>query len=430
MKGFAIMPVVALQNLGCSKNQVDGERMLACLIASGFTATQDFSKAEIIIVNTCAFIQEATREAIHEILEMALHKSSGTCKTLAVAGCFSERFSKEARKNFPEVDVWLGVHDWPLVLKRVFNTSASPSFKRTLSPPVATQYLKIAEGCSHRCSFCAIPSIRGTFSSRPVDDIIAEAQWLESQGVKECILVSQDTSHYGKDRGASLTLLLEKLLVKTTFPWIRLMYLHPMLVNEELLRLIAGEKRLLPYFDMPVQHISDDILMSMKRRPLSKGIRSLIDRIRTVVPDAAIRTSFIVGYPGETARHFNELLSFVSWARFEHAGVFPFSPEQGTAAYSMKKRPRNPTVASRCDTLMAVQADISREICATRVGATLDVIVDSRTESGYEARTVWDAPEVDGTVLIETGKPSVGDIVPVRIVSSREYDLIACIGTR
>jgi ribosomal protein S12 methylthiotransferase len=424
------MPVVALQNLGCSKNQVDGQRMLACLIEAGFTATQDFSRAEIIIVNTCAFIQEATREAIHEILEMVVYKREGRCKTLAVAGCFSERFSEEAKKDFPEVDLWLGVHDWPRVLKRVFNTSGAPSFTRTLSPPFATQFLKISEGCSHRCSFCAIPAIRGAFASRPEKDIVAEARWLESQGVKECILVSQDTSHYGKDRGSSLARLLEALLAKTEFPWIRLMYLHPRLVNDDFLRLVAREKRILPYFDVPLQHINDDILMSMKRRPLSRGIRDLICRIRAIVPEAAIRTSFIVGYPGETARRFEELLSFVSWARFERCGVFPFSPEEGTPACAMHKRPKNATVSSRCDELMAVQEGISREICLSRVGATLDVMVDCRTESGFEARTVWDAPEVDGTVLVEKGNPAVGDIVPVRIVSSREYDLIGHAETR
>jgi ribosomal protein S12 methylthiotransferase len=418
------VPTVALQNLGCSKNQIDGERMLAHLAGEGFIITQDFRDADIIIVNTCAFIREATQEAIHEILEMALYKSNGNCTTLAVAGCFSQRFRAEAKADFPEVDVWLGVHDWPTVLKKRFHTSDSPSFARVISPPFATQYLKIAEGCSHRCSFCAIPSIRGGFASRPETEIIAEARWLESKGVKECILVSQDTSYYGKDRDSSLVRLLEKLLAETTIPWLRLMYLHPQLVNDDFLRLVAREKRLLPYFDIPFQHISDDILMSMKRLPLAKGIRSLIERIRAIVPDAAIRTTFIVGYPGETVRHFNELIKFVEWARFERCGVFPFSPEEGTPAFSLKKRPKNATVAARCDELMAVQAGISAEICASRVGTTLDVIVESRADFGFEARSVWDAPEVDGTVRIEKGNPAVGTIVPVRIVESRDYDLI------
>jgi ribosomal protein S12 methylthiotransferase len=418
------MPAVALHNLGCSKNQIDGERILAYCASAGFTVTEDFRAADLIIVNTCSFIREATQEAIHEILETALYKSKGTCTTLAVAGCFSQRFRGEAKRDFPEVDLWLGVHDWPDILQQRFKTSLAPSFVRKLSAPFATQYLKIAEGCSHCCSFCAIPAIRGKFASRPAAEIVAEALWLESHGVKECILVSQDTTQYGKDRDSSLVRLLENLIANTSFPWIRLMYLHPQLVTDDLLCLFSQEARLVPYFDIPLQHISDDILLSMKRRPLSHGIRALVGRIRTIVPDAAIRTTFIVGYPGETARHFNELLNFVEWARFERCGVFPFSPEQGTAAFSLKKRPRNAVVAARSDELMALQAGISREICATRVGSTLDVIIDRSTDSGWEARTVWDAPEVDGTVLITGGNPAVGSIVPVEIVSSREYDLV------
>jgi ribosomal protein S12 methylthiotransferase len=418
------MQTVALHNLGCTKNLIDGERMLAHLAGAGFGVTTDFRKADIIIVNTCAFIREATREAIHEILEMALYKRKGSCTTLAVAGCFSERFRDEAKRDLPEVDLWLGVHDWPSVLKKHFGISNRPSFVRTLSLPRATQHLKIAEGCSHRCSFCAIPAIRGNHTSRREAEILAEARWLESQGVKECILVSQDTSNYGSDTGSSLPALLEKLLSQTSFPWIRLMYLHPQRVTDTLLNLVAAEKRLVPYFDIPFQHISDDILLSMKRRPLSKGIYKLVDRIRRLVPDAAIRTTFIVGYPGETARHFDELLNFVHWARFERCGVFPFSPEQGTEAYSMKRRPRDATAAARCDELMAAQAGISRDICASRVGSTIDVIVDSATAAGREARSRWDAPDVDGTVLITHGKPAVGSIVPVRIVSSRDYDLV------
>jgi ribosomal protein S12 methylthiotransferase len=202
------------------------------------------------------------------------------------------------------------------------------------------------------------------------------------------------------------------------------MYLHPRFVSDELLRLVSREKRLTPYFDIPFQHISDDILLSMKRRPLSKGIRSLMGRIRDIVPDAAIRTTFIAGYPGETSRHFNELLKFVEWARFERCGVFPFSPEQGTPAFSMKKRPRDTIVAARCDEIMALQRSISKEICASRVGATIDVIVDRRTKSGLEARSRWDAPEVDGIVQIPRGNPAVGSIVPVTIVESSDYDLV------
>jgi len=422
---------VALHNLGCSKNQVDGQRMLGHLVTNGFEATDDFRTADIIIVNTCAFIQEATQEAIDAILEMTIYKREGRCRILAVAGCFSERFRDEAAKNFPEVDAWLGVTDWPDQLKKMLDIKDAPTFIRQLVPPLATQYLKIAEGCSHTCSFCAIPMIRGPFIGRTADDILAEAKWLESKGTKECIIVSQDTSYWGKNSGSSLTELLKQLLDKTEFPWIRLMYLHPQLVDDDFLRLIAAEKRILPYFDIPLQHISDDILLSMKRKPLSAGIRELMVRIRSIVPNAAIRTTFIVGYPGETARRFDDLLAFVEETRFERCGVFPFSPEQGTAAYNLKPRPRNTTAEKRCDELMALQSAISKEICASRIGQTLDVMIDSaeideqdKSKVTLEGRTIWDAPEVDGVVVIDNGDVSnVGKIVRVKITGAETYDL-------
>jgi ribosomal protein S12 methylthiotransferase len=427
------LSAVALHNLGCSKNQIDGERILCRLRDAGFSVVSDFSRADIILVNTCAFIQEAKQEAIDAILELSRYKKTGRCGTLAVCGCFSERFRHEAKKHFPEVDLWMGVHDWPKLLGASFHTPMEAGTDRVLFPPVATQYLKIAEGCSHRCSFCVIPSVRGAFKSRSEKDVLAEAAWLESCGVKECILVAQDTSSYGRDRGSSLVRLLELLLAKTSFPWIRLMYLHPAYVTDGLLRLVAAEKRLCPYFDIPLQHISDTILSSMKRRPLSKGIRDLIGRIRALVPGAAIRTTFIAGFPGETERHFSDLLSFVEESKFERVGVFPFSPEEGTPAAGYGHRPRNPTIVRRCDMLMSLQRRISGDICASRVGSTISVIVEpgdqtpAATTGGFvEARSVWDAPEVDGKVLIANGgRLRPGDIVPVSIVSAKDYDLVA-----
>jgi ribosomal protein S12 methylthiotransferase len=433
------VPSIALHNLGCSKNQIDGERMLGMLVKAGFSAVADFSMADIIIVNTCAFILEAQQEAIDAILESARFKTSGRCSLLAVAGCFSQRFRNEARIRLPEVDLWLGVHDWPKLLQTALHLPKASSDQRVLFLPVATQYLKIAEGCSRRCSFCAIPFIRGPLKSRPGPEIIKEAQWLYSRGVRECILVSQDTSSYGKDIGGSLTRLLEQLLAKTKFPWIRLMYLHPQCVDDSFLRLIAQEKRLLPYFDIPLQHISDEILISMKRRPLSKGIFRLLERIRAMVPDAAVRTTLIAGYPGETKRHFEELLAFVEKARFEHLGVFPFSPEKGTAAYSLAKRPTDSTTGKRCEMIMSLARDISSRACASRIGKTIDVIIDGparehdvaidagarRTKAPHalEGRSVWDAPDVDGTVFIPGGGVPVGAIVPVTVVSAGDYEL-------
>jgi ribosomal protein S12 methylthiotransferase len=439
--GFSVT-TIALHNLGCSKNQIDGEQMLGLLVGSGFTSVEDFSQAEIIIVNTCAFIQEAQQEAIDALLEMGQYKKTGACRTLVAAGCFSERFRNKTRALLPEVDLWAGVHDWPGTLKAAFQIKKTSPTCRVLFPPIATQHLKIAEGCSRRCSFCSIPAIRGPHKSRPEKEILREAKWLRSRGVKECILVSQDTSFYGRDAGSSLVNLLEKLLDKTDFPWIRLMYLHPQHVDDRLVDLFAQEKRLLPYFDIPLQHINDAILSSMRRRPLSKGIRRLVDRIRARIPKAAIRTTFIAGYPGETEKQFGELLDFVEWARFEHVGVFPYSPEEGTRAFSLNKRPRDSTAARRCEVLMSLARTISSQICASRIGSTLDIIVDGPLRNTeitdaqgmargmIEGRTVWDAPEVDGTVLLPGGSACVGDIVPVTIVSAGDYDLTGNLASR
>jgi ribosomal protein S12 methylthiotransferase len=423
------MSTIALCNLGCSKNQIDGSRILEQFLASGYEQAEHIAAAQLIVVNTCAFIEAAKMEAIDKILEVAEYKKSGKCTQLIVCGCFSQRFRKIAAKRFPEVDVWAGVDDWPSRLAKYFKRHAQPSFYRVLESPRATQYLKIAEGCSHSCAFCAIPSIRGKFKSKTIDAIIEEATWLYSQGVKECVLVSQDTSFYGKDISSSLSRLLTEVLGQTRFPWIRMMYLHPLYVDEDLLRLIAKEPRICPYFDIPLQHGSDDILLAMKRKPLSKGIRGLIGNIRTIVPDAAIRTSFIVGFPGETDRRFEELVSFVEEIKFDKVGVFSFSPEEGTRAFTMKGRPRPKTATRRCETLMSLQREISEKINADRVGRTIDVIIDGPAEKPivndytWEGRTRWDAPEVDGNIYVKGKGIKTGDIVTVKVLDNNDYDL-------
>jgi ribosomal protein S12 methylthiotransferase len=418
--------LVALCNLGCSKNQVDGLNMLEYLCRAGYGQTDDFAKAHVILLNTCAFIKEAKQEAIDKILEMASFKKSGTCEKLVVCGCFSQRFRDTVKKQFPEVDVWAGIDDWQHVFERNLNASARPSFTRKLEKPLATQYLKISEGCSHSCAFCAIPLIRGKFRSRTVSSIIEEAQWLYGQGVRECILVSQDTSYYGRDMNGSLTRLLERLLAKTAFPWIRMMYLHPALVDNDLLRLVAREPRVCPYFDIPLQHGADPILKAMNRRPLAKGIRGLVERIRTTVPDAAIRTTFIVGFPGETEVLFERLLAFVEEMKFDKVGVFPISPEEGTRAYVLHPRPRDVTVARRCEALMTLQRGISETINASRVGRSVECVIENKTDaSGFalEGRTRRDAPEVDGKVYIRSNKPVSGPFAQVKITGANEYDL-------
>lgn len=419
------MPTVTLINLGCSKNIIDGERIVHLVKNAGYSITETLSEADLIIVNTCAFIREAQEEAIENILIAAQAKSKKHSTQLIVSGCFSERFRAEVAKQFPEVDLWVGVNDWDQLIGKLLHSKATP-FERELSEPLATQYIKIAEGCSHRCSFCVIPAIRGPFKSRDSKTILEEIKWLEQKGVKELILVAQDTSWYGRDIGRTLTGLLETILAASRIPWIRLMYLHPQFVEKPLLDLIAREERICSYFDMPLQHSSAAILTSMKRKPSPDKLKSLIDEIRSTVPDAGIRSAFIVGYPGETEADFKDLLKFIEWARFDKLGVFPYSPEDGTPAASMRPRPRNSTALRRCETLMLAQQDISREINEAKIGSLREVIIDRPADDpdfNFEARTRHDAPEVDGKVLLRNGSFTPGDIAKVRIIGASDYDL-------
>lgn len=422
------MSLVSLYNLGCSKNLIDGERILYLFRSAGFELTKNPQIADIVIVNTCAFIREAQEEAIDTILDAASLKKNGRCQTLIVSGCFSQRYRKQVAEKFPEVDLWVGVNDWQEMLRNIYKQMKPSPFERVLSGLPSTQYLKIAEGCSHSCTFCVIPSIRGPFVSRESEEIIDEARWLYQSGVKELILVAQDTSFFGRDSGSSITALLEQLLTKTKFPWIRCMYLHPRYVDETLLKLISTEPRICSYFDIPLQHISEPILRSMNRTPLTKEIYELIDKIRTLVPDASIRSSFILGFPGETNTHFKELLNFIEFARFDKLGVFPFSAEQGTKAFELKPRPRIATALKRCEELMLVQREISREILESKIGSTVEVIIDNISDDptfDFEARSRSDAPEVDGKVLLTGGNFAPGTICNVKIIGASDYDLFA-----
>lgn len=422
------MKKIALQNLGCSKNQIDGERILNLFRLAGYELTSDLTSADCIVVNTCAFIQEAQTEAIDTILESAQFKQTGKCKKLVVSGCFSERFRETAKKEIPEVDLWAGVNDWEQILKDELQTSTIPSFHRELSEPLATQYLKIAEGCSHNCTFCVIPSIRGSFKSRSTDSILEEAQWLYEKGTRELIIVAQDTSFYGRDIGSSLQSLLELLLRKTQFNWIRMMYLHPKFIDDGLLTLISKENRICSYFDVPLQHISQHILKSMNRTPLTSDIYKLIERIRTNVPDASIRSSFILGFPGETEKDFRELQAFIEFARFDKLGVFPYSPESGTKAAEMSKRPRLSTATRRCEQLMLQQREISREILQNKIGQKIEVIIEQIAEDhdfNFEARSKGDAPEIDGKVMITNGSFTPGSFTEVLVSGASDYDLYA-----
>jgi len=427
--------LISIQNLGCSKNQVDGERILQFFVNGGYEITEDHCAADVIIVNTCAFIKEAQEEAIAAILDMAALRQNGRCRTLIVSGCFSERYRSTVNHEFPEVDIWAGVEDWEkslshLIKNKPANNENHLHFERALSEPIATQYIKIAEGCSHSCSFCVIPAIRGKFKSRNQTDIIEEAQWLYEKGARELILVAQDTSFYGRDINTNLITLLETLLKNTRFQWIRMMYLHPQLVSDDLLTLISSEKRLCPYFDIPLQHISGSILKSMNRLPLSKELYHLVERIKSKVSGATLRSSFILGYPGETEKQFDELKQFIQYARFHKMGVFPFSPEEGTKAYDMRPRPRGTTVQRRSDELMSIQQEISREHLEEKIGTRQQIIIDRVSDDhdfNYEGRTMGDAPEVDGRVFIQSGNCEPGEIVTAKIIGASDYDLYAAL---
>ena len=421
------MKTLSLYNLGCSKNFIDGEKIEGFLEASGFTIITEHENADVVIVNTCSFIEDATKEAIDTILRAAQLKGQHE-KTLVVSGCFSQRYREEVAKEFPEVDLWIGTDNWHKELAEYFKIDSTTEHFRVLSEPFHTQYLKISEGCSHNCAFCIIPSIRGTFRSFPEEEILKEALWLQSKGVKELIVVSQDTSFYGRDQKSSLTELLKTLLAKTDFPRIRMMYLHPNFVDDALLDLVATEPRMCPYFDIPLQHISDSVLSAMGRRPLRAGTYEVVQKIRAKVPEAVIRTSFILGFPGETEEDFEELCTFVRESRFDKLGVFPYSAEEGTRAAKAEEQVPSEIAVRRCETIMEIQQDISREKQEERVGKNLPVIIDRLSDNpdfAWEARTIYDAPEVDGRVFTLDGDYSEGDIVSVEIIDCDDYDLYA-----
>jgi len=410
-----------LCNLGCSKNSVDGDTIAGFLVKNNFILTSKPQDATAIIVNTCTFIEEATQESINTILQYAPQKGKN-CK-LIVSGCMSERYKGQIANDFPEVDLWLPTDNWRQVLIDYYKLENPLPSRRIISEPLHTQYIKIAEGCSRNCSFCIIPSIKGQFRSESPDKIIEEAQYLESIGVKELILVSQDTSFYGRDIGITITCLLERLLDSTNFRWIRLMYLYPtnVLKDEEFLHLIFAKSRILPYFDIPFQHVCDDILKSMNRQYSFLDLYNLVLKIRRVIPHATLRTTFIVGYPGETKEDFEKLCEFIQWARFDKLGVFPYSPEEGTKAATLPNAPDSNIVNERMEIIMNIQREISAEILKDKIEQYMEIIVDAP----HIGRTKGDAPEVDGLVYIEKKfKAKVGDFCQVQVYDSNDYDLL------
>jgi len=432
---------VCLVSLGCPKNLVDSEVILGLLSKEGYRLTTDASRAEILIVNTCAFIQDATKEAIETILHLTRYKREGRCRLLIVSGCLPQRYGKILEKELPEVDLFIGTGDFqrlPQILKgkgKKKTFLSGPSFlydertPRVLSTPSPTAYLKIAEGCSNRCTFCTVPKIRGPYRSRRLRSAIEEAKRLVDQGVQELILIAQDTTAYGKDirEGTNLETLLKGLVRVDGVRWIRILYSYPKAhyFTEGLLELIASEKKICPYFDLPIQHIDDKILKRMGRKSKGQEIRSLIQRIKTFLPGVSLRTSLIVGFPGEKESQFNTLLEFVKETQFDHLGAFKYSPEEGTPASRLPDLIPEGVKEERLRTLMELQRRISLKNYRKMVGRTMEVLVEGsdRGGSALRGRRQIQAPEIDGCVFLK-GKAQPGDWVEARITQALPYDLV------
>ncbi|HEX4999601.1 MAG TPA: 30S ribosomal protein S12 methylthiotransferase RimO [Terriglobia bacterium] len=438
---------VGFVSLGCPKNLVDSEVMLGTLAQAGYAITAERDEAEVIVVNTCGFIDSAKKESIDTILEMAEFKNSGSCRKLVVAGCLAERYREEIRREIPEVDFVFGPDELGSILKAValdeagapevsidalYTSKEIPTIPRILATPPYLAYLKISEGCDHVCSFCAIPGFRGKFRSRSMEDLVAEAERLSAGGVRELVLVSQDTMAYGKDFGApeGITSLLSRLAKVEGLRWIRFLYAYPHTIPDSLVRLVAEEELLCKYFDIPYQHASSRVLDRMRRGGGRQAYERQVEAIRRLNPDAAIRTSFIVGFPGETEEDFQELLTFMRNARFDNVGAFLYSDEEGTAARGLDGKVPARTARRRHNELMKVQAEISRARLRDMIGRRAEFLLEGVSEESdllLKGRLATQAPEIDGRVLInDDGGRQVapGGFYQVEITDSMEYDLI------
>ena len=434
---------VSLVSLGCPKNLVDAEVMLGHLPAERFAIITDESRADIIVVNTCAFIRDAQEESVETILEVADYKKNGHCKLLIVSGCMPQRYQKELEKELPEVDFFMGTADAPRIVELLDrhleggprHAIGLPDYlydhttPRVTSSPHYSAYVKIAEGCANHCSYCVIPSIRGTLRSRTIESVVAETRQLVDRGVKEINLIAQDVTAFGaeRDSGPELPALLRELVKIEGLVWLRLLYAYPDGITDELLDLIAAEEKICNYLDLPIQHIDDQILAAMNRRVDESDIRSLLERIRTRIPDMTLRTSLIVGFPGETDAQFRKLLAFVEEGHFERLGAFRYSREAGTPAAQLDKQVAERTKQARVKRLMKAQSRVSfRKNLALkgRIEPTLVEGYSEETELLLRGRSVRQAPDVDGQVYITSGQADVGDIVNLKITDSSEYDLI------
>ena len=431
---------VGMISLGCPKNQVDGEALLAKLAAAGYQIVNEIENSDVMIVNTCGCIEDAKREAIDTILEVAQYKEAGVISALVVTGCLAERYQDEILKEMPEVDAVIGIGANADIVKVCdkalcgIQTSNYPNKcylpiddERLLSTPSHWAYLKIAEGCDNRCSYCAIPGIRGKFRSRKIDSVVDEAKSLVNRGVKEIILVAQDTTKYGQDLYGeySLDKLLKELVKIDGLEWIRLFYCYPQRITESLIEVIANEEKVCNYIDIPLQHSDTTVLKNMNRVGDGNDYRVLLDKMRKAIPDLALRTTFMVGFPGETDEQFENLCNFVKDMKFDKMGCFTFSPEEDTPAFDMDNQIDEDVKKRRQEVLMNAQYSITEASNKSRVENVYKVIIDSFADGKYTGRSYMDSPEIDSGIIFTSNKKlNIGDFVNVKITDFDGYDLI------
>ena len=437
------MKRIGLVSLGCPKNTVDSERVLGDLVSSGFSLTPNEEDAEVIIVNTCGFIEWAKKESIDTILEMAKHKTEGKCKQLIVTGCLAERYGQELLDEIPEIDHLLGVGQYPQLKNIIADTDpisknhvATPAefyesyTDRLLTTAFYTAYLKISEGCSNRCAFCIIPKMRGPMRSRSPESILAETEHLARKGVKEFNLISQDTTMYGFDLRMKdgLVRLLQEMAKVEGVEWLRLLYCYPTFLNSELIEYIASETKVCRYIEVPLQHTHDEMLKSMRRQETEGGVRKMLDEVRLKIPDVALRTTFITGFPGETETHFRHMVRFLCEMEFDHVGIFTYSDEEGTTAYDYPDRVLQEVKEERKNILMEFQKEVVLRKNRDRIGRVESVLVegfDPQENYLMTGRLASQAPDIDGQILLEKCEAEPGQIISVKIKGVADYDLIA-----
>lgn len=436
-------------SLGCPKNLVDSEIMAGTLMKDGFHVVGEAEEADTVVVNTCGFIEDSKKESIQRILDMAQLKEEGKIKKIVVAGCLTQRYKQDLADGLPEADLFVGSGEFQNIAKILKNHESGveqrtyfnlptylqeESTPRVNSQPGHRAYLKISEGCMKRCAFCAIPLIRGNLQSRKIDNIVSEAQLLAAGGVKELIIISHDFTDYGwdlkrKDPSAteSPVELLRRLADIEGIKWIRLLYLYPDGITPEMIALIKNNPKFVKYFDMPLQHINNEVLKRMNRKMTREEITEALNLIRREIPEAVIRTQFIVGFPGETQEHFEELLTFVAEQKFDRVGCFKYSPEENTPGGKMDQQVEEDIKQFRYEALMEVQQNISRDKHRAFIGKTIEVVVEGLSEETdllLQGRMSQQAPDIDGVVLINDGQAKVGQFVHVKVTDSMEYDLI------